>query len=316
MAFSPPAILLKWLRAAGEPSRLRLLALCADAALSVSDLAQALKQSEPRVSRHLKILCECGLIERLRQGQWVHYRLTAAPEATSFVRGLLAQLDRRDPELQRDAANARAAAAAEAQVAGHGGESRLGRALTEFVMAAAPAAAYGSVLIVGVRHPELLAWAATSARQCTALAPSRRAAQGARAFAERRGFNCRIPNPAGREARFATELARAGAHFDALLLDHPVASGDALLRLLEEARSLIAPTGRLWIFEPYESLEGSRDRIVEHPLARLRRLLGAAGLQCERLSPIEADGAHVLAAVAHPVASSRELALAAQGAAR
>ena len=75
-----PGVLLKWLRAAGEPSRLRLLALCADGALSVSDLARALNQSEPRVSRHLKILGESGLIERLRQGQWVHYRLAPAPE--------------------------------------------------------------------------------------------------------------------------------------------------------------------------------------------------------------------------------------------
>src|SRR5215469_6960684 len=134
-----PAVLLKWLRAAGEPSRLRLLALCADAALSVSDMAQALKQSEPRVSRHLKILCESGLIERLRQGQWVHYRLAAAPEASSFVRGLLAQLDRRDAQLLRDTVNARAAIAADAQAAGPA-ESRLGRALREFVRAAAPAA--------------------------------------------------------------------------------------------------------------------------------------------------------------------------------
>src|SRR5256885_13873387 len=43
-------------------------------ALSVSDLAQALRQSEPRVSRHLKILCEAGLLVRLRHGQWVDYR--------------------------------------------------------------------------------------------------------------------------------------------------------------------------------------------------------------------------------------------------
>src|SRR5256885_3658604 len=69
-----PSTLVKWLRAAGEPSRLRLLALCADGALSVSDLAQALRQSEPRVSRHLKILCEAGLLVRLRHGQWVDYR--------------------------------------------------------------------------------------------------------------------------------------------------------------------------------------------------------------------------------------------------
>jgi len=298
-----PAVLLKWLRAAGEPSRLRLLALCSDVALSVSDMAQALKQSEPRVSRHLRILCESGLIERLRQGQWVHYRLTAAPEASSFVRGLLAQLDRRDAQLVRDATSARAAIAADAQAAGHGAESRLGRALREFVAAAAPGAVFDSVLVIGVMHPELLEWAARSARQCTALAPTRRSVQGARAFAERRGFSCRVLKVAGDDSRFASELARSGARFDALLLDHPAASGEALVRMLEEARSLLAPAGRLWIFEPYESLEGARGRVIEHPLARLRRLLGAAGLHCDRLSPIEADGAHVLAAVARPLAA-------------
>jgi ArsR family transcriptional regulator len=310
-----PAILLKWLRAAGEPSRLRLLALCADAALSVSDMAQALKQSEPRVSRHLKILCESGLIERLRQGQWVHYRLARAPEASSFVRGLLAQLDRRDAQLLRDATSARHATAADAQAAGHGAESRLGRALGEFVIAAAPGAVFDSVLIIGVMHPELLEWAGRSARQCTALAPSRRAAQGARAFAERRGFSCRVLKATSDGTSFGFELARSGARFDALLLDHPGASGEALVPVLADARSLLAPAGRLWIFEPYESLEGARGRIIEHPLARLRRLLEAAGLRCERLSPIEADGAHVLAAVARPLAAGPALVGNAEGAA-
>jgi len=309
-----PTVLLRWLRAAGEPSRLRLLALCADAALSVSDMAQALKQSEPRVSRHLKILCESGLIERLRQGQWVHYRLASSPATSSFVRGLLAQLDHRDAQLLRDAASARAAIAADAQAAGPT-ESRLGRALREFVRAAAPAAVFDSVLVIGVMHPELLEWAARSARQCTALAPNRRAVQGARAFADRNGFACRVLKVAGNDARFGAGLALSGEHFDALLLDHPAPSGEALVQMLEEARSLLAPEGWLWMFEPYESLEGSRQRVVEHPLARLRRLLGAARLRCERLSPIEADGEHVLAAVARPIAVGPALASNAEGAA-
>src|SRR6267378_1808203 len=110
MYSTAPPILVKWLRAAGEPSRLRLLALCADGALSVSDLARALKQSEPRVSRHLKILCEAGLLVRLRHGQWVHYRLAEGAEGATFVRGLLAQLDRSDPMLVRDRSEARAGA--------------------------------------------------------------------------------------------------------------------------------------------------------------------------------------------------------------
>ncbi len=289
------------MRAAGEPSRMRLLALCADTALSVSDLAHALQQSEPRVSRHLKILCESGLLERLRQGQWVHYRLRPAPEESSFVRGLLAQLDRRDPLLLRDLSGVRAAAGPDA-TGGSGAESRLGRALAEFAASLVPRQALNSVLVVGVAHPELLAWAAGVSGHCTALAPSRRAAQGARAFAERRGFPCRVLHAAPGGAGLRAALERAGTHFDALLLDHPYVSSETLVQLLEHARAFIEPAGALWLFEPYDALEGSRERIIEHPLARLRRLLGLAGLRCERLSPIEADGAHVLAALARPVA--------------
>jgi DNA-binding transcriptional ArsR family regulator len=297
-----PALLVKRLQAAGEPSRLRLLALCADGGLSVSDLAQALRQSEPRVSRHLRILCEAGLIERLRQGQWVHYRLAGNADAASFVRGLLGQLDRRDPQLLRDAALARAAGVPDVQGAGYGAESRLGRALAGFAATGGLSPPLGAVLLVGVTHPELLECAATASRQCVALAPSRRAAQGARAFAERRGFPCRVLRAASAEVPGAADFAAAGASFDAVLLDHPAASGEALAGVLREAGRVLSSSGRLWIFERYELLESSRSRIVEHPLARLRRLLSAAGLVCERLSPIEADGEHVLAASARPAA--------------
>jgi len=303
MYSTAPPILVKWLRAAGEPSRLRLLALCADGALSVSDLALALKQSEPRVSRHLKILCEAGLLVRLRHGQWVHYRLAQGAEGASFVRGLLAQLDRSDPVLVRDRSEARAAAVADARSAAHGAESRLGRALAELVAAGGLRAPLEAVLVFGVNHPELLESAARASRHCTAIAHSRRAAQSARAFAERRGFTCRVLQATSPELLSDTDLTRAARPFDAVLLD-TFASEDALARLLEQARRLLTPTGRLWIFEPYESLERSRERIVEHPLARLRRLLGDAGLTCERLSPVEADGEHVLAALARPAAAA------------
>ncbi|MGH8285277.1 MAG: ArsR/SmtB family transcription factor, partial [Steroidobacteraceae bacterium] len=93
---------LGWLKAAAEPTRLRLLALCAQRDFSVSDLARLLGQSEPRVSRHLKVLCEAGLLDRVRQGQWVHYRLDRGDGASVFVQGLLAQLDRTDDTLMQD----------------------------------------------------------------------------------------------------------------------------------------------------------------------------------------------------------------------
>ena len=67
-------ILLAALRAAGEPTRLRILALTARAELTVSELTQILGQSQPRVSRHLKLLCDAGLLDRFREGTWVFYR--------------------------------------------------------------------------------------------------------------------------------------------------------------------------------------------------------------------------------------------------
>jgi len=65
------------LRAAGEPTRLRILALLAQDELSVMELCAILTQSQPRVSRHLKLLTEAGLIERFPDGAWVFYRLVA-----------------------------------------------------------------------------------------------------------------------------------------------------------------------------------------------------------------------------------------------
>jgi DNA-binding transcriptional ArsR family regulator len=283
-----------WLRAAGEPTRLRLLALCAQAGLSVSDLARALRQSEPRISRHLKILSEAGLIERQRQGQWVHYRVSAGAEASSFIAGLLAQLDRRDETLQRDRSAARTAQPP-ARATGPT-ESRLGRALAALIVPGDAQAA----LVVGVTHPELIASVAAGAGSCVALAHSRRAAQAVRAFGERSGFRCRVlevpPGPGLREA----DIGRLGGPFDLILLDQPAADATALASVLEVAHRLLSARGRLWLFEGYEALEGAGQRVVEHPLARLRRLLSEAGFVCERLSPLEADGEHVLAAAARP----------------
>jgi len=88
--------LLAGLRAAGEPTRLRLLALLARGELTVTELTQILRQSQPRVSRHLKLLCEAGLLERFREGSWVFYRLAGAGqvgELAAVLSGLIPQGD-------------------------------------------------------------------------------------------------------------------------------------------------------------------------------------------------------------------------------
>lgn len=110
-------------RAIGEESRLRIVGLLARGELTVSEITTILGQSQPRVSRHLKILAEAGLVERHREGAWVFYRITAAGNDDPVRRATLKAVremstlgDRiveRDAERFEQSRRARAAIAAE-----------------------------------------------------------------------------------------------------------------------------------------------------------------------------------------------------------
>src|SRR3989442_15825365 len=94
--------LLAALRAAAEPTRLRLLVLCARGELTVSELAQILGQSQPRVSRHLKLLCDAGLLDRFREGSWVFYRLSSGRATGALTRQLVAAIGAADETVALD----------------------------------------------------------------------------------------------------------------------------------------------------------------------------------------------------------------------
>jgi len=100
MSLSPDAVV-EALRAAGEPTRLRILSLLAAEELSVMELARILDQSQPRVSRHLKLMAEAGLIERFPDGAWVFYRLPASGPVRHLADAVLDLLD--DASADRDA---------------------------------------------------------------------------------------------------------------------------------------------------------------------------------------------------------------------
>jgi len=90
------------LRAAGETTRLRILALLAEAELTVSDLTDILRQSQPRISRHLKLLAEAGLVERFREGSWAFFRLGERSGAAALAREFIERLDSSDATVARD----------------------------------------------------------------------------------------------------------------------------------------------------------------------------------------------------------------------
>lgn len=106
------------LRAAAEPTRLRLLRLLAHGDLTVSELTHILGQSQPRVSRHLKLMCESGLLDRFPEGAWVFYRVAAQGAGADLASRLLSMLPADDPVLSRDQSrleSVRAARASRAQ---------------------------------------------------------------------------------------------------------------------------------------------------------------------------------------------------------
>ena len=96
------------LKAAGEPTRLRILMLLAAGELNVKDLTLILGQSQPRLSRHLKLLAEAGLVERFREGSWVYFQLCDRTTVQRLTTRLLEAVDPFDPIALRDKERANA----------------------------------------------------------------------------------------------------------------------------------------------------------------------------------------------------------------
>jgi len=109
--------LVQQMRAAGEPTRARILALLAHGELSVGELTQVLNQSQPALSRNLKLLTAAGLVERLPEGAWVFYRLPVEGPARELVDTLNASIGADDSSIRRDFDQLRAIKGERAQAA-------------------------------------------------------------------------------------------------------------------------------------------------------------------------------------------------------
>jgi ArsR family transcriptional regulator len=116
------------LKAAAEPTRLRILLLLSEIGeLNVKDLTSVLGQSQPRLSRHLKLLTEAGLVDRIREGSFAYFQASDRGDVQRLLRRLLGAVDGDDRVLRRDRQRARALraereAAAQRHFAEHAGE--------------------------------------------------------------------------------------------------------------------------------------------------------------------------------------------------
>ena len=302
-AKTPPGLsrahALAGLRAAGEATRLRILALLSAGELNVKDLTQILGQSQPRISRHLKLMAEAGLIRRFREGSWVFFRLADSGAEAVLARAIVASLDPADLTLARDRARASAveqarAEAAQAYFKAHASEWDQIRALhvAEKEVEAAMDAALGPgpfMLLVDLgtgtgRTLELFAPRADRAlgfdlnHAMLAYARMKLERAGLPHAQVRHGDLHNVPLP---DAAADAVVLHQVLHF----LDDPAAA-------IAEAARLLAPGGRLLVvdFAPHE-LEFLREQSAHRRLGfgrdQLGRLFENAGLRLERFRELK-----------------------------
>jgi DNA-binding transcriptional ArsR family regulator len=287
--------LLPRLRAIAEPSRLRLLAILARGEFSVSELTEILGQSQPRVSRHLKLLDDCGLLERFREQHWMYYRVAGDTEGGRLARLLLEQLDADDPTLAGDVERMRRVVDVRDAKAVDGDDGE--------VLAAEPgdlipqiAAELGeqgedALLYFGVAPDEVLAVLGGHARRAVGMNPSRLVVQRARARLHSAGLNHCLMQRGDLAA-----LPHPSNSFDVAVVDRALATEARPVDALREAARVLRPAGRLLLIEDFEALE--RRAPGSNPLALLRKWLVDAGLACGRLRPLDVGTSHLLLAMA------------------
>lgn len=95
-------VMVDTLKAAAESSRFRILMLLSRGDLTVTDLTEILGQSQPRVSRHLKLLMEAALIDRYQEGSWAFFRVADGEHVRDFLNGITSRVDTADPVVERD----------------------------------------------------------------------------------------------------------------------------------------------------------------------------------------------------------------------
>ena len=282
------------LKAAGEPTRLRILTLLAEAELTVSDLTEILRQSQPRLSRHLRLLTEAGLVDRFREGSWAFFRLGERGGTADFARALIGRLKTDDVIVGRDrerlaAVRTSRAAAAQNYFRRHAAEwDRIRRlhvadaAVEAAIRTALADKPIRSLLDLGTGTGRMLELFGPDSERGLGLDLSLDMLALARARLDRAGLkHCSVRHGD------IYDLALPRDSFDVVIIHQVLHFLDDSARAIAEAASVLRPGGRLLVvdFAPHD-LEFLRE---EHAHRRLgfaaetvTQWLEAAGLDVLR----------------------------------
>lgn len=298
------------LKGLAEPTRLRLVALLSHGELTVGELCRVLGQSQPRVSRHLRLLTEAGFLDRFREQQCVYYRTPASGARQSWLREVLANINAEDPAIQRDQVRRAVVLADRLRVLSASLPSAPDGSLdaaTPMQEGAGLAAALreelgpgscGAMLDIGTGSGRMLALLGSQASHAMGIDISAPALRMARARVHGLGLaHCEF------HCADMYALPFDAAHFDTVTLDRVLAAAERPTAVLGEALRVLRSSGRLLIVERLADIEACGGG---NPRQCLQQWVAASGLQLTRLRCCELPDGQQLIAVAQVAASGSE----------
>lgn len=258
-------------KALADPVRLRLVALCLQGECSVSELADILGQSQPRVSQHLKILCDAGLLQRFRDGHYVFYRVPLRGQHASGLRRLLNLFPDDEPDFRRDLVRLRELRGGTPAAELNEDDRSLHQALVELTVSTP----LGDLIDIGCGQGRILKLLASRAQRVVGVDIDADARRYARAEVLLAG----LPNCTLRKGDMY-DLPFADDEFDTVILDDVLGSAADPDAAIREARRLLKPGGRLLLLSSVEadSLEATRSAFVLQARAAGLRLAAPKAL--------------------------------------
>lgn len=232
--------LIQQLKALSDRSRMRLAALCQHGECSVSELTQVLDQSQPRVSQHLKALCESGLLVRHRDGKRVYYRVPSRGSDLSTRRALLTLVPIDERIYEDDYARLRALRGEQVERRGSNETDQAERAIYRAILDLTITAPVGALLDIGCGRGQILKLLATRANRAVGVDIDADARELARAEL----LLANIPNCSLRKGDMY-RLPFDGGEFDTIVMDDVLGRAKKPVHALAEARRLLKPGGRM-----------------------------------------------------------------------